>query len=185
MQCCTYKQYPPTFSSAILWHHTDTEHFTRMPSSSHHTNKSIWIQSFSHTIEGFVESQRNHICNLNGQSSYGYIYTTCACHRNWTGTRVACVLQYWLTECTLTSSITNDNRGSVSYKPCTTTIVREIQDDFELCIVILLCIISGLNWYGVHCHTSWNSDIQALLLVVNVSCSSGMEKFNIILLHNH
>ena len=61
----------------------------------------------------------------------------------------------------------------------------EIKNEFELCIVILLCIISGLNWYSVCCHTSWNCDIKVLLFVVNISCSSGMEEFNTILLHNH
>ena len=82
-------------------------------------------------------------------------------------------------DCILTSSITNDNRGSVVYKPRTTTIGREIKDEFELCIVIRLRIISGLNWYSMHCHTSLNCDIKALLLVVNASCSSGMEEFSI------
>ena len=72
MQCCTYNQYAPTISSAILRDHTDTEHFTRMLSSCLHTNENIWMQSFPHMIEGFYESQPNHICNVYGWSYYGY-----------------------------------------------------------------------------------------------------------------
>ena len=82
MQGFTYKKYAPTFSSAILRDYTDTEHFTRMPSSRLHTNENIWVQSFPHMIEGFVESEPNHICNVKGRPNYGYTLLD--------STRVAC-----------------------------------------------------------------------------------------------